>query len=152
MGNTCIIIRTTGNHGNGSMYDAEQVGRRCVDELRSCGHNILSATCETGGGSVALDRSSVRNAGPMRGYTIDHAQPDSPVLRPLTVDEAERLPGYTITNPEFSGQCAYERHCAASGGKSLASGAELPGWVDLKPEIRVAWMAAVDCTKPRMVK
>ena len=40
------------------------------------------------------------------------------------------------------GQIAYEGYCASSGGKSLISGAALPTWGDLKPEIRTAWEAA----------
>lgn len=40
------------------------------------------------------------------------------------------------------GQIAYEAYCASTGGKSLISGDQLPGWDGLKPEIRTAWEAA----------
>lgn len=40
------------------------------------------------------------------------------------------------------GKVAYEAYCESSGGKSLVSGATLPTWEDLKPEIRAAWDAA----------
>lgn len=40
------------------------------------------------------------------------------------------------------GQIAYEGYCESSGNRSLISGAELPKWDDLKPEIREAWNAA----------
>lgn len=43
------------------------------------------------------------------------------------------------------GQVAYEGYCAASGNKSLVSGAELPSWEKLSPEIREAWRASADC-------
>jgi hypothetical protein len=41
-----------------------------------------------------------------------------------------------------SGQTAYEAYCKSSGGKSLISGAPLPAWDGLKPEIKTAWEAA----------
>lgn len=126
MGNTCIIIRTVGCHQNNLSSDAERVGARLVAELHSLGHSILSASCETGGSSIQL-------------WPADDMGHTPPGMR-------------SVTDIEFPGQCAYERYCAESGGKSLVSGAELPGWVDLKPDIKAAWMAAVDCTKPRMVK
>lgn len=37
---------------------------------------------------------------------------------------------------------AYEAYCNATGGRSLISGAELPTWEALKPEIQQAWDAA----------
>lgn len=40
------------------------------------------------------------------------------------------------------GQIAYEAYCQSSGGKSLISGAVLPVWEDLKPEITEAWEKA----------
>jgi len=40
------------------------------------------------------------------------------------------------------GQVAYEGYCGASGGKSLISGAPLPGWDALKEEIKLAWEAS----------
>ena len=42
------------------------------------------------------------------------------------------------------GQAAYAGYAAASGGKSLASGEKLPGWEDLKSEIRDAWECAAN--------
>lgn len=40
------------------------------------------------------------------------------------------------------GQIAYEGYCAASGGKSLISGAPLPAWDALSTAIQCAWDAA----------
>ena len=119
MGNNAIIIRTVGCHHNGlADIDAEQIAKRCVDELRAAGHSILSASVESGGGSIDLAALE-------------------PSLRP-------------VENPDAPARAAYERYLASSGGKSLVSGAELPGWSALSPEIKAAWMAAVDHTKPRL--
>lgn len=40
------------------------------------------------------------------------------------------------------GQIAYEAYCAMSNWKSLVSGAPLPKWHDVTPEIKSAWEAA----------
>lgn len=40
------------------------------------------------------------------------------------------------------GQRAYEAYCAQTNWKSLVSGASLPQWQDVKPEIAAAWEAA----------
>lgn len=40
------------------------------------------------------------------------------------------------------GQIAYEAYCAASDGKSLISGAQLPPWSELDDAIKGAWVAA----------
>jgi hypothetical protein len=40
------------------------------------------------------------------------------------------------------GCVAYEAYCSHTGWKSLISGARLPPWRELKPEIRAAWDAA----------
>lgn len=42
------------------------------------------------------------------------------------------------------GRMAYEGYRVGSDGKSLISGAVLPEWADLAPEIRAAWRAAAD--------
>lgn len=42
------------------------------------------------------------------------------------------------------GQIAYEAYCDATGGVSLVSGAALPPWFDLSPEIQQAWDAAAE--------
>lgn len=42
------------------------------------------------------------------------------------------------------GQIAYEGYCKASDGKSLISGAILPEWDELTPEIKGAWEAAAE--------
>lgn len=39
---------------------------------------------------------------------------------------------------------AYESYRTCSDGKSLVSGAVLPEWADLAPEIREAWRASAD--------
>lgn len=52
------------------------------------------------------------------------------------------------------GQIAYEAYCEHTGWKSLATGAALPKWYDVKPEIKATWEAAAvrlmeqlcDCT------
>lgn len=43
-----------------------------------------------------------------------------------------------------SGQVAYEAYFAASDGKSLISGAPLPGWDDQADPIKDAWQAAAE--------
>lgn len=45
------------------------------------------------------------------------------------------------------GQVAYEAYCKSSDGKSLISGAPLPTWDMLKPEIKTAWNAAAEAVK-----
>lgn len=40
------------------------------------------------------------------------------------------------------GAIAYEAYCEHTGWKSLVSGADLPQWSALSPEIRAAWEAA----------
>lgn len=40
------------------------------------------------------------------------------------------------------GQIAYQAYCGFSGGKSLISGAPLPGWDELPRAIRDAWEVA----------
>lgn len=40
------------------------------------------------------------------------------------------------------GKIAYEGYCRSSNFKSLVSGADLPQWEALKPEIRAAWESA----------
>lgn len=40
------------------------------------------------------------------------------------------------------GKVAYDAYCASSGGVSLVSGAKLPLWDDLSPQIKSAWEAA----------
>jgi hypothetical protein len=42
------------------------------------------------------------------------------------------------------GQIAYEGYCKSSGGKSLVSGADLPPWENLSPEIQQAWQCAAN--------
>lgn len=43
---------------------------------------------------------------------------------------------------ESLGKAAYEAYSRKTGGRSLVTGAMLPGWDGLKPDIRVAWDAA----------
>ncbi len=43
------------------------------------------------------------------------------------------------------GKLAYEAYADHTGFKSLATGADLPQWVDLKLEIRTAWTVAAAC-------
>lgn len=45
-------------------------------------------------------------------------------------------------NNGIFGKEAYEAYCVSSNNKSLVSGCELPIWEDLKPEIKMAWVAA----------
>lgn len=46
-----------------------------------------------------------------------------------------------MTAGKSPGQLGYEAYRAKAGGKSLVSGATLPGWEDLAAEIRDAWEA-----------
>ena len=45
------------------------------------------------------------------------------------------------------GRVAYEAYCGNTGWKSLVSGADLPQWDALKPEIRAAWEIAAEAVK-----
>ena len=45
------------------------------------------------------------------------------------------------------GRVAYEAYCGETDWKSLVSGAALPQWDDLKPEIREAWAVAAEAVK-----
>jgi hypothetical protein len=40
------------------------------------------------------------------------------------------------------GQVAYEGYCLSSKGVSLVSGAQLPPWTQLSPEIQQAWVVS----------
>lgn len=40
------------------------------------------------------------------------------------------------------GQTAYEAYCSHTNWKSLVSGADLPRWPEVKPEIKTAWEKA----------
>ena len=40
------------------------------------------------------------------------------------------------------GQIGYEAYCSSTGWKSLISGALLPQWSEVKPEIKLAWETA----------
>lgn len=144
MGNNCIIIRTVGCHHNGRSFDAEQIAKRCVDELRANGHSILSASVESGGGSIDL-MGTVGGSG-LRGFIAENG-----AMRPVTSNDGA-FEKWKLQDPEQPARMAYERYLHASGGKSLVSGAELPGFDALSLEIKAAWMAAVDHTQPRLVR
>jgi hypothetical protein len=135
MGNNVIVIRTVGCHNNGRHDDAEQLGMRFVDELRANGHNVLGAICATGGAEIDLDVHSPANS-PSPKYNVPGKL------------KADGEAGQSAS----PGRCAYERYLHASGGRSLVSGAELPGFNALSPEIQAAWMAAADHSKPRLVR
>lgn len=60
----------------------------------------------------------------------------------VDLDAAQEKPGE-------GGRAAYERYLFVSDGKSLVSGAELPGFDGLSEPIRAAWRAAADPTAPR---
>lgn len=47
-------------------------------------------------------------------------------------------------------QVAYEAYRDFADGKSLVSGAVLPAWHNLGPEIRQAWRAAADAVTARV--
>lgn len=121
MGNSAIIIRTHGPHQNNRSYDAERAAARAVSDLKECGHDIITASVETGGTSIEL-------VGP---------------------GQAELLP---VTDPDRQARAAYERYIHASGGKSLVSGAELPGFDALTDAIKAAWRAAADPSAPRLAR
>lgn len=143
MGNIAIIIRTVGSHHNGLSTDVEQIGRRCVEELVASGHSVLSAHAEGGGSTDLL--SGPGGGSMLRGYMPD----DNGALRRIEPGE-DGAETWKLQDPDGPGRRAYERYLHASGGKSLVSGADLPGWDALALEIRKAWMAAADHTKPRL--
>jgi len=138
MGNAAIIIRSVGPHQNGRSYDAEQIAKRCVDELVSHNHNVLSASVETGGCSIDLLRG-----GSLRGFVEDNGR-----LVPFKGED----PAWRLADPDYPARCAYERYLHASGGKSLISGADLPGFDALPDPIKAAWRAAADPSAPRMTR
>lgn len=45
------------------------------------------------------------------------------------------------------GKVAYDAYCESTGGVSLISGAKLPGWDELKTEIKTAWEAAANAVR-----
>ena len=49
-----------------------------------------------------------------------------------------------MTNKTY-GQIAYEAYCAYTNWKSLVSGADLPKWESVKPEIKEAWEESAQC-------
>lgn len=51
--------------------------------------------------------------------------------------------------PEL-GRIAYEAYCEKTGWKSLVTGADLPGWDLLKPEIRDAWNASAQAISDQL--
>lgn len=50
------------------------------------------------------------------------------------------------------GKEAYETYCHYTGWKSLATGADLPQWSDLKGEIRQAWMVTAAWVVGRVLR
>lgn len=49
-----------------------------------------------------------------------------------------------MTNDKSLGQIAYEAYCGKTAWKSLATGADLPQWADLKTEIKDSWGVAAE--------
>jgi len=54
----------------------------------------------------------------------------------------------TLSPDPTQGQRAYEGYCKHTDWKSLISGASLPPWSGLKPEIQAAWEASAHAIKP----
>lgn len=50
------------------------------------------------------------------------------------------------------GKEAYEAYCRHTGWKSLATGADLPQWADLRDEIRQAWMVTAAWVVGRVLR
>jgi hypothetical protein len=74
MGNFAIIIRGHGPHQNDLSYDAERIAQRLVDELRACGHDVETASVETGGTSIVLAGAGAQELPPVK-------DPDGPAAR-----------------------------------------------------------------------
>lgn len=53
--------------------------------------------------------------------------------------------------PNF-GRIGYEAYCQSTGGVSLISGAKLPEWDDLSPEIKQAWHDAGEAVSKETVR
>lgn len=49
--------------------------------------------------------------------------------------------------PQPLGQLAYEAYVQHAGGKSLATGDDLPAWGELSPEIQAAWQYSADVVR-----
>lgn len=130
MGNNVIVIRTVGCHNNGRHDDAEQLGKRFVDELKANGHSVLGAIVATGGAEINVN-------------TTDGSQ-------------GTNVPGALKSDYE-PGQCApparraYERYMHSCGGLSW-DGKPCPTWPELNEAVRGHWAAAVDHARPALVR
>jgi hypothetical protein len=140
MGNNAIIIRTVGCHHNGRAdIDAEQIAKRCVDELRANGHSILSASVESGGGSI--DLTGALGGSQLRGFTATDGK-----LVPMGPDD--KPDSWRLVNPDAPAQAAYERYLSATDGKNFQGNA-CPPWDALPEQVKQGWRNAVDHTAPR---
>ena len=54
--------------------------------------------------------------------------------------------------PSTLGEIAYEAYRKASGGVSLVSGALIPHFADLKPEIKIAWETAARAVREEVLR
>jgi hypothetical protein len=118
MGNFAITVHGVGCHHNQRPDDVEHMADRFVADLKNAGHNVMRAIVHTGG---EIDLIGGRSN-----------------LLPV----ANVAPTVLVGREKSGGQIGYEGYCAATGWKSLVSGADLPQWADLKPEIRAAWESA----------
>lgn len=65
---------------------------------------------------------------------------------------AEKLVETNLESQLGLGREAYEAYCRSSGGKSLVSGADLPGWDALSEEIKSAWMCSAAWVAGRVMR
>lgn len=66
---------------------------------------------------------------------------------PKTPQRSETPPSQTETMTsqaadQLLGQAAYDAYCMQAGGRSLATGDDLPLWADLDSKFHDAWVAA----------
>jgi hypothetical protein len=50
-------------------------------------------------------------------------------------------------NDEYFGRIAYDAYASQTGGKSLATGDDLPSWDDLGDEYKTAWIASAQTVR-----
>jgi hypothetical protein len=50
-------------------------------------------------------------------------------------------------NDTYFGRICYEAYATQTGGKSLATGDDLPSWDDLGDEYKTAWIAAAQTVR-----
>lgn len=162
MGNFIVEIVAVGGHGcdrttkEGQAINFDHASPELVDKLNKlmrsvdpdCFFRALVLALKKGSGMSLDEHTAKTTLGKLSAATLMHWPQMERIVDDL--DSGVRL------QSDFSGfagaRAAYERYLHSSGGKSLVSGAELPGFDALSPEIKAAWKAAADPTAQRLVR